>query len=146
MRSARCSPKGNVLILWFLALALIVPGLQPPPVLAEQQGPVTSLQTFNQAALNGDLETVQHFLSRRFLTSTSFFEEKRRNPSQLRQEVRLLSFYNILAQEPLPGPTVRVKVVQHRLVGRGLVTRWYYLVQEDNRWKVDSIGEEEPYQ
>lgn len=147
MKPIRDYLRGKILILWFLALGLTVQVLQPKLSWSQQKDPVMSLQTFNRAALNGDLDTVQELLSRRFLRSTSFIEEKRLNPGRLKEEIRLLSFYQTLQQERLAGSAARVRVVKQRLVGRqGFVTRWYYLVKEKNLWKVDKIGEEEPYQ
>jgi hypothetical protein len=128
------------------ALGLATQGLAPPSALAQQSGPVSSLETFNRAAIQGDLDTVQALLTRRFLHETSFVEEKASNPAQLKRDVKLLSFYQVLNQESISGSAVRVKVVQQRLVGRlELITRWYYLVREDNRWKLDRVGPEEPY-
>jgi hypothetical protein len=137
--------RGKNILPWILALVLVVTGFLSPTAWTRQHDPVASLQLFNRAALNGDLDKVQELLSRRFLRSTSFLDQKQRNPGRLKQEIKLLSFYQILQHEPLQASTFRVKVLQQRLVGRrGTVARWYYLVQEDNQWKVDRIGAEEP--
>ena len=139
--------RRKLLILLFLAVGIFVQLLQPAIVWSQQNDLATSLLTFNRAAINGDIDTVQQLLSRRFLRSTSFVEQKRSNPARLKEEIRLLSFYQTLQQERLAGSAVRVRVVKQRLVGRqGFVTRWYYLVKEKNLWKVDRIGDEEPYQ
>lgn len=146
MHQARESLRGKTVPAVVLALALAAQGLVPPWAFAQQNDPVSSLETFNRAAVRGDLDTVQALLTRRFLRETSFIEEKTSNPAQLKRDVKLLSFYQTLRHEPISGLAVRVKVVQQRLVGRReLVTRWYYLVREDNSWKVDRIGPEEPY-
>lgn len=129
-----------------LALAVAAQGLVPPLASGLQNDPSASLETFNRAAVGGDLETVQMLLTRRFLRETSFIEEKAKDPGQLKRDVKLLSFYQVLNQEIISGLAVRVRVVQQRLVGRReLITRWYYMIREDNRWKVDRIGPEEPY-
>lgn len=147
MKPIRYFLRRKILILLFLAVGIFVQGLQPAIVWSQQNDLATSLLTFNRAAINGDIDTVQQLLSRRFLRSTSFVEQKRSNPARLKEEIRLLSFYQTLQQERLAGSAVRVKVVKQRLVGRqGFVTRWYYLVKEKNLWKVDRIGDEEPYQ
>jgi hypothetical protein len=104
------------------------------------------LVAFNRAALRGDLDTVGRFMSSRLLQSTSFVQLKRSNPDRLAGEVRLMTFYQVLQEEPLPGPNARIKVVQHKLVGgQGFVTRWYYMLLEGGLWKVDRIGQEMPY-
>lgn len=147
MKPIRYFLRRKILILLFLAVGIFVQVLQPAIVWSQQNDLVTSLLTFNRAAINGDIDTVEQLLSRRFLRSTSFVEQKRSNPGQLREEVRLLSFYQTLHHERQTGSVGRVKVVKQRLVGRqGFVTRWYYLVKEGNLWKVDRIGDEEPYQ
>jgi hypothetical protein len=147
MKPIRYFLRRKILILLFLAVGIFVQVLQPAIVWSQQNDLATSLLTFNRAAINGDIDTVQQLLSRRFLRSTSFVEQKRSNPARLKEEIRLLSFYQTLQQERLAGSAVRVRVVKQRLVGRqGFVTRWYYLVKEKNLWKVDRIGDEEPYQ
>ena len=147
MKPIRYFLRRKILILLFLAVGIFVQVLQPAIVWSQQNDLVTSLLTFNRAAINGDIDTVEQLLSRRFLHSTSFVEQKRSNLGQLREEVRLLSFYQTLHHERLTSSAGRVKVVKQRLVGRkGLVTRWFYLVKEGSLWKVDRIGDEEPYQ
>jgi hypothetical protein len=147
MKPIRYFLRRKILILLFLAVGIFVQVLQPAIVWSQQNDLVTSLLTFNRAAINGDIDTVEQLLSRRFLRSTSFVEQKRSNPGQLREEVQLLSFYQTLDHERLTSSAGRVKVVKQRLVGRqGLVTRWFYLVKEGSLWKVDRIGDEEPYQ
>ena len=147
MKPIRYFLRRRILILLFLTVGIFVQVLQPAIVWSQQNDMVTSILTFNRAAINGDIDTVEQLLSRRFLHSTSFVEQKRSNPGWLKEEVRLLSFYQTLHHERLTGSAGRVKVVKQRLVGRqGLVTRWYYLVKEGSLWKVDRIGDEEPYQ
>lgn len=129
-----------------LALALALLAGAGAPAWSQDSDPATSLQAFNRAALQGDLDTVGGLLSGRFLASTRFAEQKSRDPERLKHEVRLMSFYQVLQQEVLSRTSARVKVVQQKLVGRqGFVTRWYYMVREGNLWKLDSIGLEESY-
>ncbi len=147
MKPIRYFLRRKILILLFLAVGIFVQVLQPAIVWSQQNVLVTSLLTFNRAAINGDIDTVEQLLSRRFLHSTSFVEQKRSNLGRLREEVRLLSFYQTLRHERQTSSVGRVKVLKQRLVGRqGFVTRWYYLVKEGSLWKVDRIGDEEPYQ
>jgi len=77
MKPIRYFLRRKILILLFLAVGSFVQVLQPAIVWSQQNDLVTSLLTFNRAAINGDIDTVQQLLSRRFLRSTSFVEQKR---------------------------------------------------------------------
>lgn len=146
MRSPLRLSKAKVIVLALAALALALQGLNPPLAWSQQSEATVALLTFNRAALRGDLDTAGRLMSSRFLRSTSFERQRRLDPARLAKEVRLMAFYQVLQEEELPGPNVRVKVLQQRLVGgQGFVTRWYYMVREDGIWKLDRIGPEMPY-
>lgn len=146
MKPIRCVLGKRAFFAFALALGLALYAGAPAQGWSQDFDPATSLQTFNRAALRGDLDAVGELLSSRFLASTRFAEQKSRDPERLRHEVSLMSFYQVLQQEVLSPTTARVKVVQQKLVGRkGFVTRWYYLVREGRWWKLDRIGPEESY-
>ncbi len=146
MKARRPFVGRTILLLGLLAVGLVAGGLQPPEAWAQASQASSTLQAFNRAALQGDLKAVEGLLSKRFLASTAFATRKLSSPGRLREEVRLMSFYQIVREEPLDGSQVRVQVVQRRLVGgQGFVTRWYYMVRDGARWKLDRIGAEQPY-
>jgi hypothetical protein len=146
MKSFRELLRATVFVIGLLAFGLSVQSLTPSVAWSQQSDAAVTLLAFNRAALSGDLDTVERLLSSRFLQSTSFTEQRRLNAGRLIEEVRLMSFYQIVGEERLPGQEVRIKVVQQRLVGgQGFVTRWYYLKREGGLWRVDRIGREMAY-
>lgn len=138
--------KKKMLLLGLLVLGMVLQGLVPTKAFSQDGGAQASLLAFNRAAISGDLPAVERHLSSRFLRSSGFEAQRLRDPRRLEEEVRLMSFYQIVGEEHPSSQEARVKVVQRRLVGgQEFVTRWYYLVKEGGLWKLDRIGQEMPY-
>lgn len=135
-----------MLLLGLLVLGLVFQSLAPPAAFSQDGGAQASLLAFNSAAISGDLPAVERHMSSRFLRSSGFEAQRLRDPDRLTDEVRLMSFYQIVGEEHASSQETRVKVVQQRLVGgQEFVTRWYYLIKEGGLWKLDRIGQEMSY-